>query len=356
MVPAAPEPIGDGHGRSADAAESIRAMAMNLAPMAGTVAVALLLAGLLLPYDAAQAKKCEDYPEDHPVRQIPYCQSQLPRKQGEGFLSDLINLPNTVVKDAADAVLGRSGESGTEQASESDETGTVPEVEQERTEAGRGREADPATGTDMLDLLLRGEEAAVRGREENPAPVREPTPAEAAALERVRAMLEAHQAREVCAETALEQGEIVTEPAVLGEALAGHEAAVKIRDAETGEFLFAVRAVCEAGEPAEWVLAGLAEQYEAYQRDEMTEGLREEERSREEIFRDFASDARRSCYGEEGWRHREEECVSLSVDSFRRHTKEICDLPVSGQAVYLSFGVLWIKDAFEERLCDELGY
>ena len=197
----------------------------------------MLATAIVLACGPAQAKKCADYPEDHPVRQTPYCQSELPPKQGDGFLSDLINLPNTVVKDAADAVLGRSGEPDTEQASESDEAGTEPEVEQEQAEANRDRRIEPAPVREV-------------------PPRREPTPAEAAALERVRAMLEAHQAREVCAETALEQGEIVTEPAVLEEALAGHEAAVKIRDAETGEFLFSVRAVCEAGEPAEWVLAG----------------------------------------------------------------------------------------------------
>ena len=96
---------------------------------------ALLLAGLLLPHGPAQAKKCEDYPEGHPARQSPRCQSQLPPKQGEGLLSDLINLPNTIVKDAVDAVRGESGEARTEPVSEPDEEVTVPAAEQERVEA-----------------------------------------------------------------------------------------------------------------------------------------------------------------------------------------------------------------------------
>ena len=83
-----------------------------------TALFVLLLAGLLLPHGPAQAKKCEDYPEGHPTRQSPYCQSQLPPKQGEGLLSDLINLPNTIVKDAVDAVRGSPGEEEAKHAAE----------------------------------------------------------------------------------------------------------------------------------------------------------------------------------------------------------------------------------------------
>ena len=87
----------------------------------------------------------------------------------------------------------------------------------------------------------------------------------------------------------------------------------------------------------------------------------ESKRSREEIFRDYASNARRWCYGpgslKFGWRTREEECVSSSVGWFTMHTQEICDLPVSDQVALVSFKREgWIKAPFEERLCDELGY
>ena len=200
------------------------------------VLLAILCAGLwVLPHDAAQAKKCADYPEDHPVRQIPYCQSELPPKQGDGFLSDLINLPNTVVKDAADAVLGRSREPDTEQASESDETGTMPEAEQERAEVDRPRQDRKAESVQAREVPLR----------------REPVPAESAAIERVRARLS-------CAETSLEQGEMHTKPTVLPKTDRGLRSAVKFHDAETGEFLFAVWANCtgEFGQPATWRLAG----------------------------------------------------------------------------------------------------
>ena len=75
--------------------------------MPANIALALSLAGLLLAGGPTQAfMKCEDYPEGHPVRQGAYCQSQLPSKQGGGILSDLINLPNTIAKDVADAVRG----------------------------------------------------------------------------------------------------------------------------------------------------------------------------------------------------------------------------------------------------------
>lgn len=213
---------------------------MNRTFVAGMVAIVLLLAGLLSPHGLVQAKKCEDYPEDHPMRQSVMCQSQLPQKSGDGLLSDIINLPNTIVKGAADTVLGRSGEQRTERALESGKEGVASEVEQKQAATDRSRrdrEAEPVPARQV-------------------SPPREPTPAEAAAVERVRAMLKAHQAREICAELPLEQGEIVTEPAVLGKALAGNETAVKIREAETGEFLFSVRAVYEAGEPAQWILAG----------------------------------------------------------------------------------------------------
>ena len=99
--------------------------------MPASIVLALLLAGLLLPHGLAQAKKCED----HPARQSTFSQSRLPPKNGEGLLSDLINLSNAIVKGVADALLGRPEEPGAEWASESDETGTVFEAEQERAEA-----------------------------------------------------------------------------------------------------------------------------------------------------------------------------------------------------------------------------
>ena len=97
--------------------------------MPANIALALSLAGLLLAGGPMQAfMKCEDYPEGHPVRQGAYCQSQLPSKQGEGILSDLINLPNTIAKDAAEAVRGKPGEAAeakAEQAAEPDDGNAV---------------------------------------------------------------------------------------------------------------------------------------------------------------------------------------------------------------------------------------
>ena len=122
------------HGMPADAAGPNRPTGMKSASAAGMIAAVLLLAGLLLPHGPAQAKKCEDYPEGHPVRQSPMCQSQLPAKSGGGFLSDIINLPNTVVKDAADAVLGRSGETEMESVSEPGGEGTATEREHSEAE------------------------------------------------------------------------------------------------------------------------------------------------------------------------------------------------------------------------------
>ena len=140
------------------------------------VLLALLLAGLLLAGGPAQAfMKCEDYPEDHPVRQGAYCQSQLPPKQGEGILSDLINLPGTIAKDAADAVRGKPGEAEgakAEQAAEPDDGDAVAEeraeaqpVDAEGAEAERSRRAFEAERRRLEDLR-RGMERERRALEE----------------------------------------------------------------------------------------------------------------------------------------------------------------------------------------------
>ena len=176
-----------------DAAGPKRPMGMNGASSKGAAAAALLLAGLLLAGGPAQALKCENYPEDHPVRQGAYCQSQLPSKSGGGLLSDLINLPNTIVKDAADAVLGRSGEEAPEESA----TGSEEEAAASDAERQRVLEAERRQREAEAELRQRTEEAKRRAEEAKRALEQERQRAAEArrALEEERRKIEAEAER-----------------------------------------------------------------------------------------------------------------------------------------------------------------
>ena len=177
-------------------------MGMNSAFFKGAATAALLLAGLLLPLGSAQAKKCEDYPEGHPTRQSPMCQSQLPPKSGGGILSDIINLPNTIVKGAADAVLGRSGEETLEESAAGDE-GEDATVGSEEEDAASDSERQQALEVERrqreaeMELRRQAEEAkrALEKERQRAEEARRAAERERRALEEERRRLKAEAER-----------------------------------------------------------------------------------------------------------------------------------------------------------------